>query len=139
MKKKQALAPITAEEMATARCEQIRELTNQINKLEDELLGLKSEQIFYMKSEGLKSDNGFSIVETAGKQKIGGLTGKALAVAKERLLSLIADVYVKKGLDEAKITACFDSDHALVGQFTITGLSIEKSEATYSLRSAKEA
>jgi hypothetical protein len=134
---KQVVVELTEAEKATQRVERIKGLATQIDQLEDELALLKDEQIAYMKQESLTTDNGYMLVQTAGKEKIGGLSGKALTVAKERLLSMIGDVYVKRTLDESKITASVQSDDALFGQLTKTGLKIETSDPTFSLREAK--
>lgn len=138
MKKTKQPVALTPAELATQRAERIKALTAQIETLNGELSTLKEAQAEYMKAENLKTDNGFMLVETAGKSKIGGLTGKALTVAKDRLIAMVEDVYVKKTLDEAKITASVQSDDALFGQLTKVGLKIETSEPTYSLRAAKE-
>ena len=138
MKKTKQAAALSIAEQATQRAERIKGLATQIENLQDELALLKMEQIEYMEANLLKSDNGFMLVETAGRSKLGGLTGKALTTAKERLLAMIEAAYVKKTLDEAKITASVQSDDALFGQLTKVGLKVETSEPTYSLRTAKD-
>lgn len=138
MKKTKQAVALSIAEQATQRAERIKGLTTEIENLNAELTLLKDEQMAYMVKGNLKSNNGFLLVETAGKSKLGGLTGKALTVAKERLLSMIEAAYVKKTLDEAKITASVQSDDALFGQLTKVGLVIETTESSLSLRQAKE-
>ena len=138
MKKTKQVVALSPAEQAQVRAERIKGLAIEIENMAAELSLLKDAQMAYMIAGNLKSNNGFLLVETAGKSKLGGLTGKALTVAKERLLSMIEAAYVKKTLDEAKITASVQSDDALFGQLTKVGLLIETTESSLSLRTAKE-
>jgi hypothetical protein len=137
MAKKTIIAELTPSELAEKRAHDIKQKRADIKAMQTDLDALEDAQMTYMQSEGTTDLGGLKLVETAGKSKIGGLTGKAFTVAKERLLGMVEEIYIKKALDEAKITASVESDDALFGQLTKSGLKIEKSDPTYSLRETK--
>ena len=135
-KKARLIAPMTPEQEAEQRANQIKGLRTRIESDEVELEKIVKKQIAYMQSLNVTELDGLKIVKTAGRTTITGLSGKELAQAKTRLAHLVSEKYKSVTLNEEEMFSNIEFDCHLLGALTKTGLHIKQGEASYTLREA---
>ncbi len=131
------------EKVLTAR-ERMLEVANQLlakkkqaSILEAEMETLVEELKTYYKATGETNLEVFTVSLRKGSAKLVGATGKALELAKSRLMEEVDSSYLKKGLDMTLIEAMHKSDNSLIGALSKYGLSVEVGEDTISFRENK--
>lgn len=134
---KKIVKVLTRREEAVEKAKKLLVKRNELLVLTEEIAAITCDLETYYK-ETRETD--FEVVTVSirkGAAKIVGATGKALDLAKRKLMDELDAGYLKKGLDMTAIEAMCKSDNALIGALSKYGLSVEVGEDAILFREQK--